>query len=106
MARYLARVAELATGTGSFVVGCGHAGDGNVHLSVFQPDPAKRHAVVHGALEAAVSWGGAVSGEHGIGVAKKPYLAEFEDPVKLGLMRGIKSVFDPDGILNPGKVFD
>jgi len=106
IAPYLARVNELAAATGSFVVGCGHAGDGNVHLSVFQPDPGRRHEVVHGALRAAIDVGGAVSGEHGIGLAKKPYLAELEDPVKLALMRQIKAVFDPDNILNPGKVFD
>jgi glycolate oxidase len=47
-----------------------------------------------------------VSGEHGIGTEKRSYLAELEDPVKLDLMRRIKSAFDPVGILNPGTIFD
>ena len=50
--------------------------------------------------------GGAVSGEHGIGTAKRPYFLELEDPVKLDLMRRIKAAFDPQGILNPGTIFD
>ncbi len=102
---YLAAVARLADATGSLVVGCGHAGDGNVHLSVFQPDPEVRHGLIHDILSAGIDLGGAVSGEHGIGSAKLAHLAALEDPVKLELMRRIKSAFDPHGILNPGKVF-
>jgi len=102
---YLADVGELAAATGSLVVGCGHAGDGNVHLSVFQPDPDVRHRLVHDILAAGVGLGGAVSGEHGIGTAKLGSFADLEDPVKLDLMRRIKAAFDPAGILNPGKVF-
>ncbi len=102
---FLATVAELADATSSLVVGCGHAGDGNVHLSVFQPDPVVRHGLVHEILAAGVGLGGAVSGEHGIGTAKMASFVALEDPVKLELMRRIKSAFDPSGILNPGKVF-
>jgi glycolate dehydrogenase FAD-linked subunit len=50
--------------------------------------------------------GGVVSGEHGIGIAKKPYFLALEDPTKIALMRRIKHAFDPAGILNPGKIFD
>ena len=102
---FLADVGELAAATGSLVVGCGHAGDGNVHLSVFQPDPDIRHHLVHDILAAGVALGGAVSGEHGIGTAKLASFADLENPVKLDLMRRIKAAFDPHGILNPGKVF-
>ena len=102
---YLAGVGTLAEATGSLVLGCGHAGDGNVHLSVFQPDPGVRHQLVHDILAAGVALGGAVSGEHGIGTAKRAAYADLEDPVKLDLMRRIKAAFDPVGILNPGKVF-
>jgi glycolate oxidase len=103
---YLSEVQVIANDTASLVIGCGHAGDGNVHLSVFQPDPTVRSDVVGRVLAAGVALGGAVSGEHGIGTEKKKYLAAIEDPNKLDLMRRIKTAFDPAGILNPGAIFD
>jgi len=104
--RYMAAVAQLAQERASLVVGCGHAGDGNVHLSVFQKDQAARHDLIHDIFAAGMQLGGAISGEHGIGTEKKVYVAELEDPVKLTLMRRIKAAFDPAGILNPGTIFD
>ena len=103
---FLDRCQAIAAQYESFVVGCGHAGDGNVHLSVFQTDPAKCHATMHDILSTGVELGGAVSGEHGIGRAKKAHLAATEDPAKLDLMRRIKTAFDPSDILNPGAIFD
>jgi glycolate oxidase len=101
---YLARVSELASEHGTFVTGCGHVGDGNVHLGVFQPDPEKRIALEREILRTAIDVGGAVSGEHGIGTAKLQFFLELEDPAALGLMRAIKGVFDPKGILGPGRL--
>jgi FAD/FMN-containing dehydrogenase len=106
MPTYMRRVSELAQASGSWVAGCGHAGDGNVHLSVFQADPGARHQLIHDLFAAGMALGGAISGEHGIGWAKKAYVADLEDPAKLALWRRIKTAFDPAGILNPGAIFD
>jgi len=103
---YLATVSAVAQESGALVTGCGHVGDGNVHLSVFQPDPEQRSEVLRALFRAGMDVGGAISGEHGIGTEKKRYFQELEDPVKLDLMRRIKSAFDPNGILGPGKIFD
>jgi len=102
---FMATVAELAQETGSWIAGCGHAGDGNVHLGVFQPDPEIRDRLLHRLFEAGMAVGGTISGEHGLGTEKQRYFLELEDPVKIDLMRRIKTAFDPHGILNPGKIF-
>jgi glycolate oxidase len=94
----------LAQEHGALVTGCGHIGDGNVHITVFQPDDEQRHALMTTSFELALAAGGAISGEHGIGTAKMPYFVEMEDPAVLELMRSIKRVFDPAGILGPDRL--
>ncbi|MET0737786.1 MAG: FAD-linked oxidase C-terminal domain-containing protein [Acidimicrobiales bacterium] len=103
---FLAAVAELAQAHDALVIGCGHAGDGNVHLSVFQGDDEVRGRLLQAIFRSALDHGGAISGEHGIGTEKQKYFLELEDPVKLALLRRIKAAFDPDGILNPGTSLD
>ena len=102
---YLRGVQLLARTHGSKVFGCGHAGDGNIHFSVYEPDAARRSRLLTAIFRMGHDMGGAVSGEHGIGKAKRGYFAALEDPAKLALQRRIKTAFDPSGILNPGCIF-
>jgi glycolate oxidase len=102
---FMARVTEIAAEGQAWIAGCGHAGDGNVHMAVFQKDPEARGRVMRALMEAGMALGGAISGEHGLGTEKSRYFLELEDPAKIALMRRIKAAFDPHDILNPGKIF-
>jgi len=88
----------------------GHAGDGNIHVNIMldKEDPAQfknAHTIVKMLFEKVIAMGGTITGEHGIGITKAPYL-EMEIPVEgIRLMKRIKKAFDPEGILNPGKIF-
>jgi len=84
----------------------GHMGDGNLHVTVNKPAPMTAHYKPISALvyEGLSALGGFFSAEHGIGLEKREALAEQSDPVKLALMRDIKRLIDPSGMMNPGKV--
>ncbi|MCG6881699.1 MAG: FAD-binding protein [Deltaproteobacteria bacterium] len=88
----------------------GHAGDGNIHVNVMldKEDPVQLengHAIVRSLFEKVIQMGGTITGEHGIGIAKAPYLAMEIPSEGIQLMKRIKKAFDPKGILNPGKIF-
>jgi glycolate oxidase len=87
----------------------GHAGDGNLHPTISydstNPDEVKRVEQASAELFAKViELGGTVTGEHGIGLAKAQFMTLEHDPVAMGVMRSIKKLFDPNNILNPGKM--
>ena len=86
----------------------GHAGDGNMHVNFLWDDDSERPAVdraIDGLMRATVRLGGTLSGEHGIGVSKAAYLPLEQGPELVALQQDLKRVFDPSGLLNPGKVF-
>jgi D-lactate dehydrogenase (cytochrome) len=89
----------------------GHLGDGNIHYNVSQPFGAdaadflsRWHEVNAVVFEIVLRMGGSISAEHGIGVLKRDELPDVKDKVAIELMRGIKAMLDPLGIMNPGKV--
>jgi FAD/FMN-containing dehydrogenase len=95
------------------VVWFGHIGDGNLHINVLKPDDTSDadfvtqcEQVTKLLAQALQAHGGSISAEHGIGLVKKPYLESTRNVAEIALMRGVKQVFDPNGILNPGKLFD
>jgi glycolate oxidase len=89
----------------------GHIGDGNLHINVMKEEISdldwntKVNDGIGEIFKLAVSLGGTLSGEHGIGIAKRPYMSIAMREANLQVMRGIKKAFDPQGILNPGKIF-
>lgn len=107
----LAGVKEIGGRYGFRSVCYGHAGDGNLHVNIIRGDMNGqdwKKRVPQGIREIfqlVVSLGGTLSGEHGIGLVQQPYMDIAFGPVQLNLMREIKKVFDPKGILNPGKIF-
>jgi FAD/FMN-containing dehydrogenase len=109
-------IEEVNAAVTKFIPGCrplpfGHVGDGNIHYNVTQPEDADKekflarwdevNAVVFAVVK---KFGGSISAEHGVGVMKRDILPQYKDPVALELMRGLKRMLDPNGILNPGKV--
>jgi glycolate oxidase len=112
------RIPDLITGIEGIstsrnvkIVNFGHAGDGNVHVNILV-DPEDTDEVSRGndavsdIFRLVVSLGGSLTGEHGIGIAKAPYLGIELEPVAIKAMRGIKMALDPNNILNPHKTFD
>jgi glycolate oxidase len=112
IARFVEQAREIGERYGIQVIAYGHAGDGNVHLhpvGIGLSQTAWRErlpGLMRELYHAGTELGGAVSGEHGIGQAKKAYLPIGCGPETLNLMRAVKQAFDPTGIMNPGKIFD
>lgn len=91
----------------------GHIGDGNLHLNILKPANLSKDeffdkckVVNIKVFETVKKYNGSISAEHGVGMTKKDYLDYTRDPVEIGYLRELKKVFDPKGIMNPGKIFD
>jgi glycolate oxidase len=112
IAEFVKRVKEISVECQVPVIVYGHAGDGNVHLHPIcldMPEELWRLSLPNLMREiyaAGSAFGGAVSGEHGIGLAKKDYFKKEADPALLAILKEVKKAFDPHNILNPGKIFD
>jgi len=108
MAELLGYCGELSDKHHLLMPTYGHAGDGNLHVHFLWNDPdekARVDAAIEALFQRVVDLRGTLSGEHGIGVLKAPYLSMEQSPVLIALQEKIKNVFDPKHILNPGKIF-
>jgi glycolate oxidase len=106
----LERIAEIGKKYDFTIANFGHAGDGNIHVNILT-EPSnhgeleRAEKAVEEILQTVIRLGGTLSGEHGIGNTKSKYLKYEIGPVEMQLMRNIKKLFDPNNILNPGKIF-
>jgi glycolate oxidase len=108
IARLLEIVDDIGRDTKVQHLTYGHAGDGNFHVNFLWNDDAEREAVDRALLslmKATVQLGGTLTGEHGVGVLKAEYLPLEQSPALIAVQKDIKRVFDPKGLLNPGKIF-
>lgn len=109
--RFVRFLAGLKRSSGLHIPTFGHLADGNLHVNIMyhraDPDETKRaEAAVQKLMETVVKLGGAISGEHGIGLAKTPFFRVQHRPAAVRAMQAVKDALDPRGILNPGKMFD
>lgn len=112
---FLAEVDEIVTSRypDFEIIWFGHIGDGNVHLNILKPDDlgledfmSKCNEVSYDIFDTVQRYRGSISAEHGVGLLKKLYLVYSRSELEIDYMRAMKQVFDPAGIMNPGKVFD
>ncbi|MBI5599032.1 MAG: FAD-binding protein [Deltaproteobacteria bacterium] len=103
-------IEDIASKKGVVIASFGHAGDGNIHVNVMvdknnAAEMQRGMDAVKDIFELTISLGGTISGEHGIGIAKASYIGMELSAEAIEVMRGIKKALDPNGILNPGKIF-
>ena len=104
------RLREIEARHGHLLVNYGHAGDGNIHVTcMWDPEEERAEerldATIEGVFHLAMELGGTLSGEHGIGTTKRAYLGLEVGEAEIALMRRVKAAGDPEGLLNPGKIF-
>ena len=111
LAKMVAAVERIAKEHDLEVGTFGHMGDGNLHPTFLtdernEAEMQRVEVAMKEVFQTAVDLGGTITGEHGVGLAKKPFLRGALGDVPLDVMKSLKGVFDPQGILNPGKIFD
>jgi glycolate oxidase len=111
LAEFIGKLGEISKETGFFIQYLGHAGDGNLHPSILtdidkKEEFARAQVAVEKVIDAALSLGGVLSGEHGIGLEKRRFFNKAIDPTALELLKQIKGLMDPNNILNPGKIWE
>lgn len=111
IAKLVARIQEIAKKNGVLIGNFGHAGDGNLHPNYLTNERdremfARAEKTVFEVEEAAIELGGTITGEHGVGVYKKPLLEKMVGSPSMQMMRTLKQMMDPNNVLNPGKIFD
>jgi len=107
MPEMLRRIDGIAARVNLPIATYGHAGDGNLHINLLvddEPIPARAHEAVDAIMRATLELRGSLAGEHGVGLAKMKYLPWEQAPPLLRIQRELKRVFDPDDLLNPGKI--
>lgn len=110
LSKALTKLRELSLSSEIPIISFGHAGDGNIHVNILvnkgeEQQRQKGLKLVKEIFEITVSLGGAISGEHGIGITKKPYIDIQLSKKTIDLMKAVKKIFDPKEIMNPGKIF-
>lgn len=109
MTKMDARLQALCPGVRLFIFG--HFGDGNLHYNLSRPVGfdvnwayTNGHELTDAVLDEVMRFGGSISAEHGIGQLKRDAFLQYKSPLDLRLMRAVKAVFDPAGLMNPGKL--
>ncbi len=111
IANYMTQLAIISEETGFIMLAYGHLGDGNLHVNILRGTHSteewrsQKENLETRVVELAVSMGGTITGEHGIGLTKKRFMPLMFSDTDIAIMRSIKKAFDPNGILNPGKIF-
>ena len=107
----MAGIKEIGAKYGFHSVCYGHAGDGNLHVNIIRGSLSEQQWLeevpkgIREIFQLTVALKGTISGEHGIGLVQKNYMDIPFDPIQLTLMKNIKLLFDPNNIMNPGKIF-
>jgi glycolate oxidase len=106
----LKRLRNISETSGIKIVNFGHAGDGNIHVNIMvdkadRAEYEKGVSLIEQIFKDTISLGGTISGEHGVGLTKAPYIGMEMSKKEIEIMESLKKVFDPKNILNPGKIF-